>query len=150
KKDISCGMGLSPGVFYGFVPSPPDDPANTFFPSLRVTFVAFKRLEPSFASDPLTVTDSPIFRSFRVQPRLMSIAGAASSTSQLTTLPPASFTSMKKRACGLIQSILVTDPINVAGLLRSYCAANEWWASAMPEEKPDRMRPKPAPRRNDR
>src|SRR5262245_55023687 len=74
----------------------------------------------------------------------MSIAGAASSTSQFTTLPPASFTSMKKRACGLIQSIFVTGPEIVAGLFRSYCAANEWWARSSPDPMPAIIEPKPA------
>src|SRR5205823_4474838 len=31
-------------------------------------------------------------------------------------------------ACGLIQSTLVTEPVSVIGLFRSYCAANEWCA----------------------
>src|SRR5215510_5955008 len=129
---------------YGFGPSPPDDPANTLFPSLSVTLVAFRRLEPSLASDPLTVTFSPTLRSFLVQPRLISIAGAANSTSQLTTLPAASLTSMKKRACGLIQSIFVTGPVRVAGLFLSYCAANEWWASTVCEQMPKRIKPNTA------
>src|SRR5215510_8139477 len=129
---------------YGFGPSPPDDPANTFFPSLSVTLVAFRRLEPSLASDPLTVTFSPTLRSFRVQPRLMSIAGAASSTSQLTTFPAASFTSMKNRACGLIQSTFVTGPVRIAGLFLSYCAANEWCARRVCEQIPKTITPRTA------
>ena len=108
------------------LPSPPEDPAKTLFPSLRVTVVALATFEPSFAKDPFTVTVSPIFREFRDQPRRSNPAVDVNSISQFATLPLASFASMKKRACGLIHSTFVTGPVSVAGLLRSNCAANEW------------------------
>src|SRR5215831_13167663 len=107
---FNCHFGA-----YGLVPSPPEEPANTFVPSLRVTVDAFTRLEPSLAREPATVTGSPTFKEFLDQPRRMSMAGAASSTSQFTGLPLASFTSMKKRAWGLIQSTFVTGPVRVVG-----------------------------------
>src|SRR6476659_9600528 len=56
------------------------------------------------------------------------MAGAPSSISQFTTLPLASVTSMYSRPCGLIHSTFVTGPLSVIGLLRSYCAENEWCA----------------------
>src|SRR5262245_60184302 len=108
---------------YGFVCD--EDPANTFRPSLNVTVCALVKFEPSFATNPFTVTVSPILSEFRVQPFLINIAGGPSSTSQLMILPLWSFTSTKKRACGLIQSTFVTGPVIVLGLLRSYCAAKE-------------------------
>src|SRR5262245_25508222 len=59
----------------------------------------------------------------------MSELGGAVSTDQLATLASGSFTSRKIQACGLIQSIRVTVPRNVTGLLASNSAANEWWAA---------------------
>src|SRR5262249_61618766 len=91
----------------------------------------------------------PAWRSFLVQSRLTSIAGAASSTSQLATLPAVLFTSIKQRACGLIESIFVTGPVRVAGLFLSYCAANEWWARTVCEQIPSRIRPHTAAIRNE-
>src|SRR5213593_1566328 len=78
---------------YGVLSPSEDDPAKTFRPSLRVTVWAFVRLEPSLARKPFTVTDSPTLTEFLDQPRLINPAGGPSSTSQLTTLPLASFTS---------------------------------------------------------
>src|SRR5436309_11312475 len=106
----------------------------------------FVRLEPSLARKPFTVTDSPTLRELRDQPRLIKPAGGPSSTSQLTILPLLSLTSMWKRAWGLIHSIFVTGPVIVFGLLRSYCAANEWWARLGTAA---RIKPKPAARTNE-
>src|SRR5215510_14473127 len=108
------------------------------------------RFDPSFASEPLTVTGSPILTALRVQPRRMSIVGAAGSASQLAVFPLASFTSIKKRACGWIQSIFVTGPVIVAGLLRSYCAAKEWCASTGVEETPNKVKQRPAAKAKER
>src|SRR5215467_4700481 len=77
---------------YGF--SSAEEPANTFLPLLSVTVVAFARLDPSFALNPATVTDSPTFRELRVHPRRSKPAGLVNSTSQLTTFPLLSFTSI--------------------------------------------------------
>src|SRR5262249_45238627 len=101
------------------------DPAKTFFPSASVTLVAFARLEPSLAREPLTVTVSPIVIAFFVQPFLNKMAGAPSSISQLTIFPVASLASIKMRALGLIQSIFVTAPVRGTGFFRSYFAADE-------------------------
>src|SRR5215467_1393374 len=76
---------------YGF--SSAEDPAKTFFPSLSVTVVAFARFDPSFALKPITVTISPTFSEFRVQPRRINPAGLVNSISQSTILPLLSFTS---------------------------------------------------------
>src|SRR5437588_7416304 len=116
--------------FYLSWASPPEEPAKTLFPSARVTLAALARFEPSLAREPFTVTVSPILMAFLVQPFLSNIAGEPSSISQFSSLPLASFASTKMRAWGLIQSSFVTGPLSVIGLLRSYCAANEWWAAA--------------------
>jgi len=70
-----------------------DEPANTFFPSARVTVPAFATCGAFFARQPVTVTVSPIFSEFRVQPRLIKPFGLPSSKSQLLTLPVSSFAS---------------------------------------------------------
>src|ERR1035438_4876971 len=59
--------GSSPGYCVaGF--SPADAPPNTRLPSSNATVFAFTRLAPSLARDPLTVTTSPSFKEFLLQP----------------------------------------------------------------------------------
>src|SRR5581483_2040327 len=70
------------------------EPANNDRPSVSFTVRALARLEPSFASEPFTVTVSPGFIEFRVQPRRIRPFGLPSSSSQLVTLPESSFTSI--------------------------------------------------------
>src|SRR6185295_17887124 len=113
---------------FGVVPFSEDDPAKTLRPSLSFTVEEFARFEPSLARNPSTVTGSPILSEFLVQPRRINPAGLPNSISQLATFPLVSFTSMWKRACGLIHSTFVTGPVSVTGFSRSYSAAKEWWA----------------------
>ena len=68
------------------------------------------------------------FDEFFVQPFLSKIAGGPSSISQFATLPSAPFTSINRRACGLIQSSLVNEPVRLMGLAESNSAAKEWCA----------------------
>src|SRR5215475_14323686 len=71
---------------------------------------------------------SPALMEFFVQPFLSKIAGGPSSISQFATLPSEPFTSINRRACGLIQSSLVSEPVRLMGLLASNSAAKEWCA----------------------
>src|SRR5262249_30243657 len=90
-----------------------------------VTTRALPMLVPSFACDPSTAISSPTFMVFRVQPWRMRPFGLPISIPQLTVLPSAPDTSMKKYVWGFCHSILVTMPLRVSGLVASNSAANE-------------------------
>src|SRR5919109_425626 len=73
-------------------------------------------------------TSAPTGRSSRLHRRRYSPAGAAVSSSHVTTLPSGIFTSTYRCPCGFDQSMRLIVPRSVIGLLASYCAANEWCA----------------------
>src|SRR3954471_2613585 len=73
--------------------SSPDEPANSFLPFARVTGLALHTCSAFFAREPVTVTVSPTFIEWRVQPRRIKPFGLASSQSQFTMLPLSSFAS---------------------------------------------------------
>ncbi len=58
---------------------------------------------------------SPGFRELLDQPRLIRAFGLPVSKSQDVTVPPSSFTSRMKCACGFVHSIFATVPVSVMG-----------------------------------
>src|SRR6516164_7018204 len=77
----------------------------------------------------------PAGREFLVQPRLSKALGGPPSIIQLTTCPSGPLTSRWIHTWGLIQSILLTVPRSLTGLLASNSASKEWWAQAAPAMK---------------
>src|SRR5512135_3572738 len=69
-------------------------------PPAKVTERACAKFEPSRATSAVTVTMSPFFSVYLVQPCCISVLGLPSSNSHLAVLPLGSTTSNSKWACG--------------------------------------------------
>src|SRR5690606_4340760 len=107
-----------------------DDPTNSFVPSGNVMSRPLARNAPSLAWNPCTTISVPGGSDLLVQPRRNRAFGAPPSIIHFSTSPDSVVTSRWIHECGLIQSIFVTVPLSVTGLLASNSAANEWWAGA--------------------
>src|SRR5688572_1057757 len=113
----------------------PDEPANTLRPSERLTRAAFAVFDPSLALNASTVTASPGFNEFLVQPRRIKPLGFEVSTIHRAFPPSGAATSRVIQPCGFIISHFTTVPLSVMGLSASNSAANEWCAIAAPQNE---------------
>jgi hypothetical protein len=79
----ACTRGANASCYLATRVWPPDTAERTVFPSRERMLVAFPWFAKSFERQPVTVTSSPVFSEYLVQPALSSALGLPNSKSQL-------------------------------------------------------------------
>src|SRR5437867_9796776 len=101
-----------------------DDPPDSSRPSASLIDFTLARSSLLLESHPSTVTWSPIFTVFRVQPARVKALGLPISSVHCFIWPLSSFALTCRYACGFVHSTLLTVPVSVTGFVQSYSAAN--------------------------